>query len=62
MDDSELWPELRKAQKMMVYFRDAPEPDLGTSDIFVDRVDRLYEEIKKRGLERSEPFDYRGLY
>lgn len=50
MNDDELWPELRKAQRTMVYFRDEV-PDLETSDTFADRVTDLYEEIKKRGLD-----------
>lgn len=39
----------------MVHFRDV-ESNLDTSDMFAERVTRLYEEIKKRGLETSEPF------
>lgn len=41
----------------MVHFRDV-ESDLDTSDMFAERVTRLYEEIKKRGLENSEPFGF----
>lgn len=55
ISDSDLWQGLRKAQKMMVHFRDV-ESDLDTSDMFAERVTLLYEEIKKRGLETSEPF------
>lgn len=57
ISDNDLWQELRKAQRLMVHFRDV-ESDLDTSDMFAERVTRLYEEIKKRGLENSEPFGF----